>query len=202
MKEKNVANRNFIAYLVLFVWLSFMIIAFAVILKPELELEDSVSHSNDYIPIELAIIECDCINLYLFDNTRKKVMVYDSEGDNIENYDFSFSGTVRIVDINEEEEIITVYYYRIHKFYEVSFNGDVISIQNDNVGYIDDYLSTSDNSGDYNIRNDFLWYSVYLNEDLLFRRVSMLPIILMSIVVFFGGMAYSVKQIKRKREGL
>lgn len=202
MKENNNRGKNFVAYIVLFIWLSFMIIAFTLILKPEIELGDSVFRSSDYIPIELGIVECDCVNLYLFDSTRKKIMVYDSEGDNIANYDFSFSGTVRVTDIDEEDETIVVYYYRIHKFYDVSFDGEVISIRNDDIGYIDDYLEISENANDYIIQNNFLWYSVYLNQELLFRRVSLLPIVLMSISLFFGGIIFSVKRIKSKKEVL
>lgn len=193
-------NKNIIVFLVLFVWLSFLVVAFTVILRPTLELGEIVYSSKDQNPINLGIVECDCENLYLFDRTRKNLMVYDSTGDNIANYDFTFSGTVKIVEINEQDRVIVVYYYRIHKYYEVNFEGEIISVRQDEVGYIDDYLEISNSAGDYNIQNNFLWYSIYLNQELLFNKVSLLPIVLMSIVIFFVGMAYSVKQIRKKRK--
>ena len=200
METENYKNRNYFSYIAILIWLIFMIIALIVILSPKLELGDSVISSKEPIPIELGIINIDGSNLYLFDETRKNIMVYDEEGNSIANYNFTFSGSVRVVELNETEEFLVVYYYRIHKFYKISFSGEVIDIRDNDNGYIDEYLVIDDEYQNYKLENNLLRYSVYNDEVLIYTKFSLLPIIILGAILFFIGMGLSVKNIRKYKQ--
>lgn len=199
MQEEKVNKVNYVGYLSLLVLVIFLVIAFTVILKPELSVGDDVSLESDPLPIELAILDYTGNNLYLFDETRKNLMVYDNNGNNIANYGFTFSGTVKVTEINEDEEFFIVYYYRIHKYYKVSFAGIIENSIDDDIGYIDEYLNTKNVVDTYKIENNVFWYSVYNGNNLIISRVSLLPIIVLSILVFFSGMLLSRKRKQRQK---
>lgn len=188
------------SFIVIFVWFIFIIVALTVILRPKLELGDSVLSSKDPIPIELGIINIGGSNLYLYDETRKNVLVYDDEGNNIANYNFAFSGSVKIVEVNEIDEYLVVYYYRIHKFYEIDFSGEVIDIRDNSSGFIDDYLEIDGDYQNYKLENNLVWYSVYSDEELIFTKISLLPIIMLGVILFFIGMGLSVRNIRKYRQ--
>jgi len=147
-------RRNFSSYFVLIIFFGFLVGTIRVVVKPELKIGDNISLNETPIALELGIVDCDCENLYLFDQSRKKLSVYNNQGANVANYDFSFSGTVRIITIDETEQNLVVYYYRINKFYFIDFSGEVDNIIDDNVGYVYTHLEIKKQVGSYEVKNN------------------------------------------------
>jgi hypothetical protein len=138
--------------------------------------------------------------LYLFDQTRKKLSVYDKQGANLANYDFSFSGTVRIITIDETEQKLVVYYYRISKFYFIDFSGEVVNIIDDNVGYVYTHLEITKQVGSYEVKNNIFWYSIQQDGANIFTKASGLPYVITATLVFFSGLLLSLKHYKHKSD--
>ena len=199
MDKKRSNDRNYVSYLVILIFVGFIFTMVSIIAKPEIKVGDNVSLQKTPIALELGIVDCDCDRLYLFDQTRKKLTVYNNDGISIENYDFSFSGTVKIVDIDEVDHQLTVYYYRVHKFYVIDFSGEVISIIDDDIGYVDNYLKVNNEVGSYKIENNFFWYSIQQDEAVLINRISYMPFIVAAVLIFFGGMIVSLRRYKGVR---
>jgi hypothetical protein len=190
-------RRNYSSYLVIIIFFGFLVGTLRVVVKPELKMGDNVSLNATPTPLELGIVDCDCENLFLFDQTRKKLSVYNKQGVNLANYDFSFSGTVRIITIDETEQKLVVYYYRISKFYFIDFSGEVIDIIDDNVGYVNTHLEIEKQVGNYEVRNNIFWYSVQQDGVNMFNRVSGMPVVIAAAIVFFSGILFSLKRLRQ-----
>lgn len=190
-------RRNYSSYLVLIIFFGFLVGTIRVAIKPELKIGDNISLNETPIALELGIVDCDCENLYLFDQTRKKFSVYNNQGVNIANYDFSFSGTVRIISIDETEQRLVVYYYRINKFYFIDFSGEVANIIDDNIGYVYTHLEIKKQVGSYEVNNNIFWYSIQQDGVNIFNKVSGIPFVITAVLVFFSGILFSLKRYKR-----
>ena len=166
-----------------------------------IEQGDNILISHSPVPIEFKLLETsDLENIYIYDETRMNLYVYDHEGNELYVYDLPSISTINVVNISEESETITFYYHRLNTYLVLEFQGNIFLMQEYPADHIPDEINYTDSNDRLEINKNLLWYSVFLNEDLLFRKVSMLPIILISFGVFFGGMAYSIKQINRTRK--
>lgn len=193
-------RRNFSSYFVLIIFFGFLVGTIRVVVKPELKIGDNISLNETPIALELGIVDCDCENLYLFDQSRKKLSVYNNQGANVANYDFSFSGTVRIITIDETEQNLVVYYYRINKFYFIDFSGEVDNIIDDNVGYVYTHLEIKKQVGSYEVKNNIFWYSIQQDGVSIFNKASGLPYVITAALVFFSGILFSLKRYKQKMD--
>ncbi len=183
---------NILGISAILVWFIYIITAISAMLTPNPEVGSNLLIDKDILPIDLRIVECDCENIYLFDNVRNKLFVYDKNGENTLNFDFRNSGSIQIIDINESERQLTVFYSGLRKNYLISFSGEVMSITDSSLynTEVQNYV------GEYSVFNYFFWYSVHSDEGLLTKRISMQPFLVIGIFVFFGGLLSSHKRLR------
>ena len=194
--KKNRFYKFLVLPLILIIFSIYVVIFIRVVIEPKLEIGDTIDVKETLPTINLDIIDVDTLNLYLFDELNNAIIVYDDHGELISIYEFTYCASIAVIDIDEANETIKVYYYRIHVYYTIDFSGKIIDIEVDDKPRPDDKLDILNTNGSYEIKNRFFWYDIYKDSVLEIRRLSILPIIIGSILIFIGGMLFSIRQIK------
>jgi hypothetical protein len=188
-----------LAPLILLVWAGFIYFVLNAAFQPILEIGDQIKVKASTNTVLLEMIETETENIYLYDDLSQTIHVYDNSGNYGTSYDFTFSGSIEIIDIDEDEEIFTVYFNRINKFYRIDFSGEVLDIAADNDGIAIEPLNMVRSNNGITIKNYFIFYDIYISPENQFRIYSFLPVVILGGVIFLIGMLYSVKQVKSRQ---
>jgi hypothetical protein len=200
MEERKISKFNYIAVPVIAVWLIAIIYMITPIFQSTLELGHSTLGKSYATPVKLDIVNAGDQYLYFYDKTRENLLIYSKDGERINTYNFKNSGSVQIVSINENNEFFWVYYNRKRTFYKIDFSGEVIDTHYNGTNSTVNSLDFDNEYQEYIIKNDFLHYSIYNEDELVFKINSWQPLIVLGVIVFFGGMMFSLKHISNSRK--
>lgn len=157
---------------------------------------DSVISLKNVIPIGFQIIPVGEENIYLFDELKNCVFIYQKDGSLVGIYNFNNGGGFEFAEADEDKDVFIVINSR--KATSVSFNGEILSIEKYESGALE--AKTSWNAFNYDneynsfkVNNYFFFYSVYNNDELLFRKASLLPLVIFGLLTYFGGLIYFMK---------
>lgn len=193
--KKNRFYKFLLLPLMFIIFSIYMTLVVRVLVEPKLEIGKTIDVKENLATINLGIINVDASNIYFFDKLNNAILVYDDQGELLSIFDFTYGASIAVIDIDEIKETIKVYYYRIRVYYTINFSGEIIDIEQDDSPRPEFKYEITDKKGEYEIKNRIFWYDVYKDSVLEIRRISILPIIIGSILIFIGGMLCSIKQI-------
>jgi hypothetical protein len=185
--------------LVLAIGLLFVYSGLKTVFVPTPVVGDNISTSNSRVPIDLAIVNVDGIhsNIYLYDTIRNNLYIYDENGEGIINIETISPGSVNVVEVNETEEYVRLQYLREDIIITVNFYGEVMNFEEVERDYNEEELELSSSYGDYKLKNRLFFYTLFNGDERIIVKLSLLPLVITGIIVFFGSLFLSQKQLQK-----